>query len=67
MPNYEFTCRQCKKSFVLRRKFSEMHDAATCPKCGKDDTRRNLTVFYATNTGSSTAAASAPKTKIRHV
>jgi putative FmdB family regulatory protein len=67
MPFYAFVCRQCGHEFTLRRKIDEMEDPAECPECGGGETKRQLSVFYATNTGSSTAAASSPKTTVRHV
>jgi len=67
MPFYDFACSQCSKEFTVRRKFAEMDDPAPCPECGSDDTKRQISIFYATNTGSSTAAASSPKTNVRHI
>lgn len=67
MPLYDFACPQCGQQFTLRRKFSEMDDPAPCPECGAVETKRLISVFYATNTGSSTAAASSPKTRVRHI
>ena len=67
MPFYEFVCSGCGKEFTLRRKFDEMDDPAPCPECGGGETRRQISLFYATNTGGSTAAASSPKTNIRHI
>jgi putative FmdB family regulatory protein len=67
MPFYAFACKQCGDEFTLRRKFSEMEDPAPCPKCGATETERQISVFYATNTGGSTAAASSPNTKVRHI
>jgi putative FmdB family regulatory protein len=67
MPYYEFTCQQCRGEFTLRRKFAEMDDPASCPKCGSQETKRRVSIFYATNTGGTTAAASSPKTTIRHI
>ena len=67
MPFYEFTCQQCQDAFTLRRKFSEMEDPAPCPKCGSEETQRQISIFYATNTGGTTAAASSPKTTVRHI
>lgn len=67
MPFYAFICTECGKDFTLRRKIDEMEDPATCPECGSERTKREITVFYATNTGTSTAAASSPKTKVRHI
>lgn len=66
MAFYEFTCLKCENEFTVRRKLAEMDDPSPCPRCGADETKRQVSVFYATNTGSSTAAASSPKTKIRH-
>jgi putative FmdB family regulatory protein len=67
MPFYDFTCIQCSSEFTLRRKIEEMDDPAPCPKCGSEETKRQIGIFYATNTGSSTAAASSPKTTVRHI
>ena len=67
MPVYAFDCLKCGADFSLRRKFDEMEDPATCPECGSGETKRKISVFYATNTGSSTAAASSPKTNVRHI
>jgi putative FmdB family regulatory protein len=67
MPTYEFTCKECEQPFTVRRKLSEMDDPAACPACGSDKTERQISIFYATNTGGTTAAASSPKTNIRHI
>lgn len=66
MAFYDFVCSQCGKEFTLRRKIAEMEHPAPCPACSAPETRRQISVFYATNTGSSTAAASSPKTDVRH-
>ncbi len=67
MPFYDFTCTRCGSEFTLRRKFEEMNDPAPCPECGSEQTKRRISIFYATNTGGTTAAASSPNTKIRHI
>ncbi len=67
MPFYDFVCKQCSNEFTLQRKFSEMNDPAACPSCESGDTERQISLFYATNTGGTTAAASSPKTKVRHI
>jgi putative FmdB family regulatory protein len=67
MPHYDFVCSQCSKEFMLRRPISEMDAPAPCPACGSGETKRQIGIFYATNTGSSTAAASSPKTTVRHI
>jgi len=66
MPNYDFACQHCGHAFVVRRRFGEMDDPAPCPKCQSKQTQRQISLFYATNTGTSTAAASSPKTRVRH-
>ncbi len=67
MPFYAFQCKQCAHEFTLKRAFSEMEDPAPCPECQSPETQRQISLFYATNTGGTTAAASSPKTKIRHI
>lgn len=67
MPFYDFDCPKCGKEFTLRRKIEEMDDPAACPACAEPQARRRISIFYATNTGSSTAAASSPKTNVRHI
>jgi putative FmdB family regulatory protein len=66
MAMYDFNCRKCGSDFTLRRPIAECDDPASCPECKSDDTKRKLSIFYATNTGSSTAAATSPKTNVRH-
>lgn len=66
MPQYEYACSECGELFTLRRKIAEMDQPAECPTCESMETERQISIFYATNTGSSTAAASSPSTKVRH-
>jgi putative FmdB family regulatory protein len=67
MPFYDYLCPECGQEFTLRRKVGEADDPTKCPECGGEKPRRQLSIFYATNTGSSTAAASSPKTTVRHI
>ncbi len=67
MPFYDYRCEACEAEFTLKRKIDEMTLPAPCPECGSEETRRQIGVFYATNTGSSTSAASSPRTKVRHI
>lgn len=66
MPMYDFNCQKCGSDFTLRRPIAEIDDPAPCPECKSEETKRQMSVFYATNTGSSTAAATSPKTNVRH-
>ena len=43
MPAYEFRCRQCGDTFVVKRPMSQSSDAASCPS-GHHDTVRLLDV-----------------------
>jgi len=67
MAFYDFVCNQCSKAFTVRRKIDEMNDPAPCPECRSEETTRQMSIFYATNTGGTTAAASSPSTKVRHI
>ncbi len=41
MPIYEFTCKDCHKTFELSRPVSEAADRSTpCPHCGSQKTER---------------------------
>jgi putative FmdB family regulatory protein len=41
MPIYEFTCKDCHKTFELSRPVSEATDRSTpCPHCGSQKTER---------------------------
>lgn len=48
MPTYEYRCRACHQSFVVRERISE-HEAANvlCPKCRSRDVDRVMSDFYA--------------------
>jgi putative FmdB family regulatory protein len=67
MPIYAYVCQECGADFQVRRKIAEMDEPAACPECGATRARRQISVFYATNTGTSTAAASSPATRVRHI
>lgn len=67
MPFYDFHCKGCEQDFTVKRSFSQMNDPAECPHCHGSETERQISLFYATNTGGTTAAASSPNTKVRHI
>lgn len=48
MPNYEFVCNSCKKTFTNALTFAE-HDAKTtaCPDCGSHDVDQRWSTFSA--------------------
>jgi putative FmdB family regulatory protein len=38
MPNYEYECRECGKTFTEKQSFAEYdkHKKVQCPKCGSE-------------------------------
>jgi len=40
MPVYEFTCKDCHKTFEVTRPMSEASAGAPCPSCGSKRTER---------------------------
>jgi putative FmdB family regulatory protein len=48
MPEYEFACRVCKKTFTLLMRISERAaTTVTCPGCGSDDVETMMQAFVA--------------------
>ncbi len=45
MPLYEYLCQACKQPFTLLRKTGEKDEAASCPACGADKAKRQITEF----------------------
>ena len=44
MPNYDHSCKECKKDFVVEMKISEVDkNEVVCPKCGSKKVQRNVT------------------------
>ncbi len=48
MPEYEFECRNCKKTFTLMLRISERSTAKIrCPGCGSEDVEILMRPFFA--------------------
>jgi putative FmdB family regulatory protein len=48
MPEYEFECRACKKTFTLVMRISERQQAKiACPSCRSEDLRSLMQPFVA--------------------
>jgi putative FmdB family regulatory protein len=48
MPNYEFVCKQCKKSFTLAMSLDEYEKGHfACPKCKSRKVEQKLSAFSA--------------------
>lgn len=48
MPNYDYRCKECKKSFTLNLTISE-HDSKriACPKCKSRKVEQQYAAFFA--------------------
>ena len=48
MPEYEFECQRCKKTFTLILRISERGKTAVrCPACGGEDVETRMQAFVA--------------------
>ena len=62
MPIYEYTCKECSKTFPRLQKIGADAAGITCPTCKSDNVERNVSTFSggsATDNGSP-IGASAP-------
>lgn len=48
MPTYEYTCRDCKKDFVIHLSIKEFESKPkiNCPNCQGDNVAKKLTPFF---------------------
>jgi putative FmdB family regulatory protein len=48
MPDYDYTCEACRKSFTVHQSYEE-HDSerVKCPKCGSLKVQRVLAAVFA--------------------
>lgn len=53
MPIYEYECISCGHKFELLRKFSDDDSDIKCPKCDKQETKRVISSFATSSSGSS--------------
>jgi putative FmdB family regulatory protein len=47
MPVYEYVCRDCEKTFEMRRPMAEATANVKCPSCGSARTDRIYSSVYA--------------------
>jgi len=45
MPLYEYRCLICGETFELLRRVEEADEEAVCPRCGGEQTERQLSLF----------------------
>ncbi len=60
MPIYEYICLNCKHEFEIIRPMSQADRPAACLKCGGEETRRKLSVFFAESGGRAVSGMSEP-------
>lgn len=53
MPMYEYVCAQCCSRFTQLQPMSAPREGHECPQCGSKQTRRVMSTFATTGTGSS--------------
>ncbi|MEJ2086139.1 MAG: zinc ribbon domain-containing protein [Acidobacteriota bacterium] len=58
MPLYEYQCESCSQRFEVLQRMGDGCEGVTCPECGGDRVRKQLSTF-ASSTGSSSSASSA--------
>jgi putative FmdB family regulatory protein len=60
MPIYEYICQDCRHEFEALRPMSQADLAVACAKCGGENIKRKISVFFAESGGKAVAGASAP-------
>jgi len=60
MPIYEYICQDCKNEFEVIRSMSQADVPMACAKCGGENIKRKLSVFYAESGGKAVAGTSTP-------
>jgi len=60
MPIYEYICQDCQHEFELLRPMSQADLAMACDRCGGENIKRKLSVFFAESGGRSVAGMSEP-------
>jgi len=60
MPIYEYVCLNCKHEFEAIRPMSQADRPMTCAKCGGEEIKRKLSMFYAESGGRAVSGSAAP-------
>jgi len=60
MPIYEYICQNCEHEFEALRSMSQADLAMTCAKCGSENLKRKISVFFAESGGSAVSGMSEP-------
>jgi putative FmdB family regulatory protein len=60
MPIYEYVCQDCNHEFDALRAMSQADATMPCTKCGGENIKRKLSVFFAEIGGRGVAGTSEP-------
>jgi putative FmdB family regulatory protein len=58
MPLYEYVCKDCGNHFDVLRSMKDADTPIQCRNCHGDQTKRALSVFFASSEGRSVASSS---------
>lgn len=58
MPIYEYVCNECGSEFERMVRFSEADRPQECPRCGSDQTHKQISTIASRLTGASAGTAS---------
>ena len=60
MPIYEYICQDCNHEFDALRPMSQADAATACIKCGGENIKRKISVFFAESGGRAVSGMSEP-------
>ena len=59
MPIYEYRCDECDEKFELFVRSATQKAVPTCPKCGSNKARKNISLFGVGGTSANTQVSAA--------
>jgi putative FmdB family regulatory protein len=60
MPIYEYICLNCKHQFEAIRPMAQADAPQTCQKCGAEDIKRKISLFFAESGGKAVSGMTEP-------
>ncbi len=60
MPIYEYICLNCKHQFEAIRPMSQADAPLACQKCGAEEIKRKISLFFAESGGKAVAGMAEP-------
>jgi putative FmdB family regulatory protein len=62
MPIYEYRCKRCEERFEQLVPLRAEHPAVTCPRCGTQEVRKQMSTFATTESSRTTQQSSCAPT-----